>query len=137
MDEVRARYLRDRVLTATPAQRVVMLYDRLGLDLSLAGAAEARADSGEHLTHAMQVIAELQASLDVSAGGPAENLSSIYPYLLNELILIRGGDDTRLGGVQEIVATLRDAWVQAADQVISAAAPSPDTVPRVAGGWVG
>ena len=77
IDEIRARYLRDKVLTASPAQRVVMLYDRLGLDLTLAqaGIADDPFAAGAHLSHAMQIVAELQSSLDVNAGGPAVNLS--------------------------------------------------------------
>lgn len=133
MDEVRARYLRDRVMTATPAQRVVMLYDRLGLDLSFAASAADPFDGGERLSHAMQVVAELQSSLDLTAGGPAENLASIYGFLMTELIAVRGGESDRLAGVQEIVSTLRDAWAQAGDLVASA----PTGGPVAVGSWVG
>jgi flagellar protein FliS len=136
VDELRARYLRDRVMTATPAQRVVMLYDRLALDLTLAESAEDLASAGAHLSHANQVIAELLSSLDVSAGGPAENLSSIYPYLLGELIAVRGGQAERLAGAQQIVATLRDARAQAADMVMTGADATGTEAPRIAGGWV-
>jgi flagellar protein FliS len=140
LDELRARYLRDRVMTATPAQRVVMLYDRLALDLTLADSAADLATAGGYLSHANQVIAELLSSLDVSAGGPAENLSSIYPYLLNELIAVRGGAPERLAGVRQIVTTLRDAWAQAADLVATGAGPTASSgaaiTPRAVGGWV-
>lgn len=133
MDEVRARYLRDRVLTATPAQRVVMLYQRLSLDLNLAQAA-AETDAyaaGAHLSHAMQIVAELQSSLNTNIGGPAENLSSIYAYLLNELLTVRGGDIGPLSGLREIVATLTEAWSRAAEQITS------DGPAAAAGAWVG
>jgi flagellar protein FliS len=136
MDEVRARYLRDRVLTATPAQRVVMLYDRLGLDLTLAESAEDEFTTGSHLGHAMAVVIELQGSLDVSAGGPAQNLGGIYAHLLTELVAARGGDRQRIAGVQEIVGTLRDAWAQAADIVAGSAAQSAHSAPASAGAWV-
>lgn len=109
--EARARFLRDRVLTATPVQRVVMLYDRLALDLAQAETAPDTA-----VGHAMQIIAELQASLDVTAGGPAQNLSSIYTFLLRELIAVRGGEPQRLPGVVQIVGDLRESWTQAAAQ---------------------
>src|SRR6266567_808698 len=105
MHDVRTRYLRDRVLTATPAQRVVMLYDRLALDLNLAQTA-AESDSleaGQHLAHALAIVAELHASLDTTVGGPAANLSSIYAYLLGELLAARGGDVDRLPGARAIV----------------------------------
>jgi flagellar secretion chaperone FliS len=135
-DDVRARYLSDRVLTATPAQRVVMLYDRLGLDLALAqGAADAEPHvAADHLRHALEVVAELHSSLDVSAGGPAENLSSIYAYLLRELLAARGGESERLPAIAEIVTTLRAAWNAAAEQLTNTA---PDVeAPTAAGAWV-
>ncbi|MDT4932869.1 MAG: flagellar secretion chaperone FliS [Pseudonocardiales bacterium] len=139
LDEVRARYLRDRVLTATPAQRVVMLYDRLGLDLNLAEAAEAaEAAAGTdahaaatHLAHALEIVAELHASLDAGAGGPAANLSAIYTYLLGELLAVRGGQVHRLPALRTIVTTLGAAWSGAAEQLAGQAAAAP------AGAWVG
>jgi flagellar secretion chaperone FliS len=134
VDELRARYMRDRVMTASPAQRVVMLYDRLGLDLTLAqaGMADDPFAAGAHLSHAMQIVAELQSSLDISAGGPAVNLSSIYGFVMNEIITIRGGDHARLPGIATIVATLRDAWAQAAEQLAN-----EPTAQAAAGAWVG
>ncbi|MDT4944137.1 MAG: flagellar secretion chaperone FliS [Pseudonocardiales bacterium] len=136
LDEVRARYLRDRVLTATPAQRVVMLYDRLGLDLNLAEAAEAAAGTdahaaATHLAHALEIVAELHASLDAGAGGPAANLSAIYTYLLGELLAVRGGQVHRLPALRTIVTTLGAAWSGAAEQLAGQAAAAP------AGAWVG
>lgn len=134
VDELRARYLRDQVMTASPAQRVVMLYDRLGLDLTLAqaGMADDPFAAGAHLSHAMQIVAELQSSLDISAGGPAINLSSIYGFVMNEIITIRGGDHARLPGIATIVATLRDAWAQASEQLAN-----EPTAQAAAGAWVG
>lgn len=135
-DDVRARYLSDRVLTATPAQRVVMLYDRLGLDLALAqSAAGAEAHvASDHLRHALQIVAELHSSLDVTAGGPAENLSSIYGYLLRELLAARGGDTDRLPALAEIVTNLRAAWNAAAEELSNT---SPDIeAPTAPGAWV-
>lgn len=135
LDAARARYLRDRVLTASPAQRVVMLYDRLGLDLSRAASADERGVAGEHLTHAMQVVAELRASLDLTAGGPAENLASIYAFLLNQLIAAQAGDLSQIDAIRGIVSSLREAWVQASDQLVSSSPGPAGTV--AAGRWVG
>jgi flagellar protein FliS len=131
VDEVRERYLRDRVMTATPAQRVVMLYDRLGLDLTLAEGTGDTVSASTHLGHAMQVVAELHASLNVSAGGPADNLASIYTYLLQELLAARAGESARVTGVRMIVTELREAWAQASEQVSTQAASA------AAGAWVG
>lgn len=134
-DELRTRYLRDKVMTASPAQRVVMIYDRLGLDLTraAAGTADQIAETGAHLAHAMQIVTELQSSLDISAGGPADSLASIYGYLLRELITIRGGQLQRLPAVIEMVAGLRQAWAVAAEQVVR----EPAQLGAAAGAWVG
>jgi flagellar secretion chaperone FliS len=128
-DELRTRDLRERVLTASPAQRVVMLYDRLTLDLTRAAAGSA-ARPNEHIDHALQIVAELRASLDESVGQPGENLAAIYGYLLRELIAVRGGETARLAGVTEIVETLRFAWTKIANQL------SVDAAPLAAGAWV-
>lgn len=134
MDEARARYLRDKVLTATPAQRVVLLYDRLGLDLTLADGAENDHSARQHVSHAMQIVAELRASLDVTAGGPAENLAAIYGYLLRALLGAQAGDNGRLAEARRMVGSLRDAWAQVGELVGTQLAQRP--VAPV-GHWVG
>lgn len=129
-NEARARYLRDRVMTATPAQRIVMMYDRLSLDLTQAATAEDPAAAGTHLGHAMTIVAELQGSLDSTGGPAAQNLSSLYAYLLRELVAIRGGDLSKLPPVSEIVSNLRATWAQAAEQV------SQPVAAAASGSWV-
>lgn len=132
MDDVRARYLRDRVLTASPAQRVVMLYDRMLLDLRLAATADDTYTTGTHVSHALQILAELQGSLDHRHGGPAENLTSIYAYLIGRLLEARiSGDLAGLDALITIITDLRAAWAQAAMPDTSAAATSAATA------WVG
>jgi len=129
MDEARARFLRDRVMTATPAQRVVMLYDRLVLDLTRAGDAAKQIERSGHLGHATQIVAELHASLDQSVGGPAENLATLYTFMITELVAMRatGVTGARLARVESIATRLRSSWVQVAEQTAG-------TVP--AGSWV-
>jgi flagellar protein FliS len=129
-DDFRTRYLRDRVLTASPAQRVVMLYDRLSLDLTRA----ADPDGLAAVDHAVQIVTELLASLDQGAGGPAENLAALYGYLIRELLAVRSGERERLTGAAEIVETLRSAWTAVAAGAAPSAAPA---TPAAAGAWVG
>jgi flagellar protein FliS len=132
MDEARERFLRNRVMTATPAQRIVLLYDRLGLDLTRALAAEDTYSFGVHLAHALSIVSELRGSLDLAAGGPAANLADIYAYLTAELLAARGSNDSqRVHSIAGIVSTLREAWAQAADTVDTAPQPAR------AGAWVG
>ena len=115
MDDIRNRFLRDRVLTATPVQRVVMLYDRLALDIARARAAGPDEPPGPHLGHAAQVVAELLGSLDHTVGGLAENLASIYHYLLRELLAAQTtGATATLPAVADIVGRLRETWSEVA-----------------------
>ncbi len=128
MDDARVRFLRDRVMTATPAQRVVMLFDRLALDLQRAldsaDSTEPLA-AGEHIGHATTIVAELLGSLDRTAGGPADNLGALYMFLLNELTAARVSNDcTRIVPLQAIVAGLRDAFAEAAATLAGTAARS-------------
>jgi len=115
---LRARYMGASVATASPQQLLVMLYDRLALDLERGQAALMsgdRAAASEQLQHAQEIVIELRASLrvDVWEGGP--RLASLYAWLLNELIQANvKGDVRRVGDCRRIVEPLRDAWRQAA-----------------------
>jgi flagellar protein FliS len=129
----RAEFLRNRVLTATPAQRVVMLYDRLALDLNLARSAEDMFIRNQALSHAMEIVGELQSSLDHSVGGPADNLAQLYGFVLQQLIAARGGaadgslTSPLLDSIEDVVRPLRAAWAEAADLVAGTQHPAATT----------
>jgi flagellar protein FliS len=128
VDAARARYLADAVATASPARRIVLLYDRLWLDIQRAQAAR---DAGEpsardHLQHAQQIVAELLGSLDQAAWAGAGDLASLYGYLLSELIAENGEPRPgRLALVSKIVSDLRATWQQAAEQLAAADSAAP------------
>ena len=133
-DPARARYLADAVATATPARRIVLLYDRLWLDIQRAQAAAdsaAVADSAEfaardHLQHAQQIVAELLGSLDVTAWSGAADLASLYSYLLRELIAeVLEPRPGRLAAITKI-SDLRDSWQQAEANLQAPAATAAD-----------
>jgi flagellar protein FliS len=115
---LRARYLGDTVTTASPQQLLVMLYDRLALDLERAQAALVagnREAAGEQLNHAQEIVLELRSSLQVDAweGGP--RLASLYSWLLTELVQANvKADRNRVASCLLVVEPLRDAWRQAA-----------------------
>ncbi|GAB3191124.1 flagellar export chaperone FliS [Geodermatophilus arenarius] len=115
---LRARYVGDSVATASPQQLLVMLYDRLALDLERAASALATGDrrtAGTQLTHAQDVVFELRASLRVDAweGGP--RLAALYSWLITELVQANvKGDRNRVESCLRVVEPLRDAWRQAA-----------------------
>jgi flagellar protein FliS len=115
---LRARYLGDTVTTASPQRLLVMLYDRLALDLERARTALAAGDrhtAGEQLSHAQEIVIELRSSLVVDAweGGP--RLAALYSWLLTEMVQANvKGDRNRVTSCLQVVEPLRDAWRQAA-----------------------
>ncbi len=119
------RYLQDAVSTATPAALLVMLYDRLVLDLErgeLAIREGNRVEANVQLQHAQRIIAEFTSTLDVSAWEGAPQLLSIYTFLTSTLVSANIAQDAdRVAACREIVAPLRDTWRQSAQQVASAA----------------
>lgn len=143
------RYLADAVNTASPAQRVVMLYDRLVLDVRRAAEASTTADLpkvSEQLRHAQLIVAELRASLRLDTWSGAENLASLYGFLLSELMALNlDGDAERFARVLEIITGLRDSWRDAGAVVqgLNASAAAGDAVASADGtaprqiAWVG
>jgi flagellar secretion chaperone FliS len=123
---LRSRYLGDAVSTASPQRILVMLYDRLALDLERAQKAVAAGDretANEQLQHAQEIVLELLTSLQVDAweGGP--RLAALYNWLIGELVQANVKLDTnRISSCRQVVEPLRDAWRQAAASL--AGAPS-------------
>ncbi|HWG98650.1 MAG TPA: flagellar export chaperone FliS [Pilimelia sp.] len=114
----RERYLADSIATASPARLLVMLYDRLVLDLSRAEAALAAGDTAEgstQLLHAQEIVIELRASLNLDAWEGAPGLAQLYGFLLTELVNANvRRDAARVAAARALVEPLRDAWREAA-----------------------
>lgn len=114
----RARYVQDAIATASPARLLTMLYDRLvrdlhGADLAIVSAEIAEAHS--LLTHAQDIILELQSSLDLSAWSGAKGLYELYSYIYGELIQANVKKDRdRVATCLRLIEPLRDAWHEAA-----------------------
>jgi flagellar secretion chaperone FliS len=123
---LRARYLGDTIATASPQQLLVMLYDRLALDLERAQTALIAGDrdtAGEQLKHAQEIVIELRASLKVEIWDGGPRLAALYTWLLTELIKANvKGDLRRVGDCRKIVEPLRDAWREAAASLASSPA---------------
>lgn len=117
----RRRYVTDAIQTVNPQQLVIMLYDRLLLDITRAGEAVERKDFEEanaQLGHAQDIVLELESSLnpDLWSGGPA--LVALYHFIHNELITANvTKDPARIETCRGLVAPLVDAWKQAAAQL--------------------
>ena len=123
------RYRETEVLTATPGQLVVLLYDHLLLSLRSARTAmDARDDEaqGACLEKGRDVLTELLVTLDRDRGGEvAANLAALYAFLLGELVHVGvRADAARLDRVTRMIGDLRDAFAQA-----SAAAVTGSAVP--------
>jgi flagellar protein FliS len=111
------RYGSDATATASPAKLVVMLYDRLALDLARAQQAQVdgnRETSHENLSHAQEIVAELLASLDVGAWDGGANLASLYRWLIREMVTANVRMDAqRTSDCLSVVEPLRLAWTEA------------------------
>ncbi len=115
---LRARFVNDSVATASPQKLLVMLYDRLALDLERAQTALEDGDrigASELLMHAQDIVLELHSTLQVDGwdGGPA--LSALYNWVYGELVLANvKGESRRVADCRIVVEPLRDAWAEAA-----------------------
>jgi len=123
------RYRETEVLTATPGQLVVLLYDHLLLSLRRArGAMEARDTElqGECLEKSRNVLTELLVTLDRDRGGEvAANLAALYSFLLGELVQVGVRADLgRLDRVTHMLGELRDAFAQVSSTAAVAASHS-------------
>jgi flagellar protein FliS len=111
---LRARYLAEAVATASPGQLVVMLYDRLVIDLTHAEEALRtgnREVAADRLLHAQDIVAELRGTLDLTAWDGAADLARLYGFVLIELINANVRRDAeRVAGCRHLVEPLRDAW---------------------------
>lgn len=120
---LRDRYLQDSINTASPGKLLLMLYDRLVLDLMQAEEAlrgTEREQAHEKLTHAQEIIIELHSSLDVESWSGAPGLASLYTYLLTELIGANIAKDAdRVASCRTMVEPLRDAWREAAASAVA------------------
>ena len=115
---MRERYLADAIATAPPAKLLVMLYDRLVLDLSRgeeALQAGDRVTASGHLIHAQDIVLELRTSLKLDVWEAATGLAQLYTFVLTELIHANmNGDIKRVSDCRGLIEPLRDTWREAA-----------------------
>ena len=111
-------YVTDGLATASPARLLVMLYDRLVLDLDRAAIAldsDACETAHDCLVHAQDIINELRVALDFEVWPEGRNLAAIYDYAIELLITANINKDAVIvATVRSLVAPLRDAWHEAA-----------------------
>ena len=116
--QLRNRYLRENVATASPAQLVVMLYDRMLKDLTTAEMALAQGDiaaTHEALVHAQDILHELNATLDTSVWKEGEALQRLYVYCIDQLMDANMRKSSEpIGTVRSVLEPIADAWRQVA-----------------------
>jgi len=106
------------VATASPSHLLVMLYERLVLDVQRGLEAQQRQDFQEthrQLTHAQDIIMELQNSLRADEFKGGYDLSALYGFLHRQLVMANIRKDA--GVTTEcltIVTDLCETWRQAA-----------------------
>jgi flagellar protein FliS len=114
-----AAYRQQSILTATPGQLVVMLYDGCLRFLNQAAFAmreENLRESDVRLRRADAIIDELLSTLDLEQGGViASRLQGIYVFCSRHLLDARAARDPEMiDRVAELLAELRDSWAQVA-----------------------
>ena len=130
------QYETQKVLSASPMELVLMLYD--GGLRALSGALAAfdiRDDlerlNGIHeqLLRAQDFITELACSLDMERGGElAVQLNRLYEFMLHHLAMANSGKKRQpVEEVQKMLADLRDSWAKAMNLVPRE--HQPNTVP--------
>jgi flagellar secretion chaperone FliS len=117
MSLAQSAYQANSIATASPARLLVMLCDRLVLDITRGLEAQRSCDFAEthkQLLHAQEIVLELRSSLRTDEWEPALQLASIYDFLHLELVRANvtkdpGITEGCLGLVTDLAATWREA----------------------------
>lgn len=115
-------YRANAILTASPGQLVLMLYDGILKSLALAQEAFKQPENdprriemiNHHLIKAQSIITELQAGLNMDQGGEfAKTMHRLYDYHNRRLLEanLRKQIEPVLE-VERLVREIRDAWAQ-------------------------
>jgi flagellar protein FliS len=118
-----ARYGNVKVMTASPADHIVMLFDasfRFLREAVEANKAGDRSRMGERIGRANAVYACLLGSLDRSISpGLCDQLEPLYGFCMRHILEANlKNDAARLEEVIRILSPLRDAWASAAAQLV-------------------
>lgn len=132
-------YRANSVLTASPGQLVLMLYDGALRSMSIAREAFARPVEdarrieviNAQLLKAQNIIRELQGTLNHDAGGEfSRTMERLYDYYLRRLMEANLRKDVEpVVEVERLLREVRDAWAEMLRKQDSA---GPDTVRGVA-----
>jgi flagellar protein FliS len=125
------------VANTDPHAMVLMLMDAATERMAIARGCMERHETARQarLLHScVNIIAELRGSLNLSEGGPlAQNLSDLYDYMINRLMLANARSDAAcIIEVSRLLDEIRSAWVAIGPEVRKAARPAVPTVTSAA-----
>lgn len=117
----RNAYLASSVTTASPARLLVMLCERLVLDIERGRAAQDAGDipgANSQFLHAQAIVSELSSSLRHDVWDGAASLGAIYDHLFTQLVranIHRDGEAAQhcLGLATQLADTWRTAAITA------------------------
>ena len=114
-----ATYRDHAVTTESPAKLVVLIFQRLTLDLERAlHALETDQSPHTHLIHAQDLLVALLDALDLDAWEHAPQLANIYLTIHQNLITANiEKNPTLIRDNLDIITELTQAWTQAETQV--------------------
>ncbi len=108
------QYQKQGIMTASPGELVVKLYDGCIKFVQIAKLALEKGDpAGAHTAfiRAQDILTELSSSLDMNYAEISQPLFELYDFLLNELITANvSKDGAHLADCVEILTELREAW---------------------------
>jgi flagellar protein FliS len=128
MTDARAAYMGAAVSTADPSRLLVMLCDRMVLDVQRARTAQLAGHHEEahhQLVHAQAIVTELRNSLDPEGFEGGAQLAALYDYLYHQLVLANIHRDVeRTGKCEQLVTEIADMWRQAALSLVQTPVPA-------------
>lgn len=116
-ERITREYRKNAVNGASPLQLVVMLYDGAlkFMEAGKKGMIDGdREKQNQNLQKAQKIIMELMSCLDMKEGKEiAQNLLSLYSYVLNELVVGNMSDDKdAIDRSIKVLTDLRESWRQ-------------------------
>ena len=113
-----SNFTRAAIESASPQGLVVMLYQRLVLDVTRAVSAIKTGDAAEantQITHASQIVDHLRSTLNEDVWSDAGSLLSLYQYLLESFSRAQLAQDASIiEPCIEMISELTDAWTAVA-----------------------
>lgn len=134
------RYREVAIKTASPLQLVVMLYDAAMCSIQEAREQMERKDiagRSRSVNKCIAIISELQACLDLKAGGEiAGSLNRLYDYMKARIFRANVEQSTQpLTEVETLLDNLRSAWVELVNLTPAASMPGV-TSPQLPNGSI-